>query len=982
MNETRLTCLDPARRRDLILSGANGIDSVHVFRSDRKILRVVLFHPWRPDDRQALKDAVRYFSIEGGRRVCDLRVIGVEIPKNARPSDAYGVLDLTLNSAGDESPYVLRVVNPDKPSEPPESFDRQFSSAAFRFRPMLVSDRDCAPDVCPPSPSPPAPPIDYLAKDYASFRRLMLDRLAQTIPDWKERHVADLGITFVEALAYTADHLSYYQDSVATEAYLETARRRVSVRRHCRLVDYRMHEGSNARAWLHVEVDGLATSELPVEGLTFFTEPDGPTPQRTRQPITRKSDLEKLEEADRMVFEPVERVDSPGITQRLYPSHNEIRFYTWGNNECCLPKGTTSATLEFKTEWSRDQEPEPAPKVGDLLLFEEVKGPRTDLPADADPRHRHVVRLTRVERSIDRRPKQRGSGAAPEPQFQAVPVLSIGWDAADALPFALCISTRHHFNVSVARGNLVLVDHGLSIEQDSTDLAGLPSEETPEPSVCQADVPYLGADPPLARPRRFHTCKFPWELVRPLTHAAPFPDPGTQARTQARGLARWLLEVRDKRRRDLPTTPPYQQNLPPEPREDQGQRLIDPLQLVDNWVRRARAGQPVIAADAAQFLVLRSAWERNGPGRLELPDLLCPAQDDIRPDPRNAQPCLELAEVRPHNSAAPGAEPNSTGNVRAPIVWAGRADLLASGPEDRHFVLEIDDEGLVWLRFGDGCHGLSPAPATRFRLRYRLGNGQAGNVGAEAIRRVVGVNAPLIRSVRNPLAASGGVNPEPVATAKLLAPHAFRTEQLRAITASDYIRLAERDDRVQRAAATLAFTGAGYEAQVAVDVRAAALARTDDPAAEESLIRQEIEADLNHYRRIGHDVRVVPVHEVPLLVRLRICVKPHAQRGRVGTAVETILSNRDLPDGSRGFFHPDNFTFGQGIDLSRVVARVQELDDVAAVEVLEFRRMFGSSGHSLINGTLPMGPLEIARLDNDPVFKEHGELIIELEGGR
>ena len=42
----------------------------------------------------------------------------------------------------------------------------------------------------------------------------------------------------VEALAYTADQLSYQQDAVATEAYLGTARRRVSIRRHARLMDY------------------------------------------------------------------------------------------------------------------------------------------------------------------------------------------------------------------------------------------------------------------------------------------------------------------------------------------------------------------------------------------------------------------------------------------------------------------------------------------------------------------------------------------------------------------------------------------------------------------------------------------------------------------------------------------------------------------------------------------------------------------------
>ena len=96
--------------------------------------------------------------------------------------------------------------------------------------------------------------IDYLAKDYASFRRLMLDRLSAAGAGLARAQPRRLGVALVELLAYVGDHLSYQQDAVATEAYLGTARRRVSVRRHARLVDYRMHDGCNARAWVQLQV--------------------------------------------------------------------------------------------------------------------------------------------------------------------------------------------------------------------------------------------------------------------------------------------------------------------------------------------------------------------------------------------------------------------------------------------------------------------------------------------------------------------------------------------------------------------------------------------------------------------------------------------------------------------------------------------------------------------------------------------------------
>ena len=44
------------------------------------------------------------------------------------------------------------------------------------------------------------------------------------MPDWRERNPADLWVALAEAVAFRGDELSYFQDAVATEAYLGTAR--------------------------------------------------------------------------------------------------------------------------------------------------------------------------------------------------------------------------------------------------------------------------------------------------------------------------------------------------------------------------------------------------------------------------------------------------------------------------------------------------------------------------------------------------------------------------------------------------------------------------------------------------------------------------------------------------------------------------------------------------------------------------------------
>ena len=97
------------------------------------------------------------------------------------------------------------------------------------MRPFFgYKDFDCKQVITCPAEKFSYPEINYLAKDYASFRQLILDRLALLVPDWKERNPADIGMVLVELLAYVGDHLSYQQDAIATEAYLGTARRRIS----------------------------------------------------------------------------------------------------------------------------------------------------------------------------------------------------------------------------------------------------------------------------------------------------------------------------------------------------------------------------------------------------------------------------------------------------------------------------------------------------------------------------------------------------------------------------------------------------------------------------------------------------------------------------------------------------------------------------------------------------------------------------------
>jgi predicted phage baseplate assembly protein len=314
-------------------------------------------------------------------------------------------------------------------------------------------------------------------------------------------------------------------------------------------------------------------------------------------------------------------------------------------------------------------------------------------------------------------------------------------------------------------------------------------------------------------------------------------------------------------------------------------------------------------------------------------------------------------------------------------VWTPRRDLLESGPRDRHFVGELDDDGRIALRFGDGRHGARPAPGSRLHLHYRLGGGTAGNVGAEAINHLVlsrdpeesDAGEPMpVAGVRNPLPAVGGIEPEPVEQVRQLAPLDLKRTRLRAVTAEDYAALAAELPGVQRAAAEIRWTGSVREAHIAIDAYGTGAPRR--------ALLDSVAHALERYRRIGHDLVVGPAQPVPLDIAIEVCAAPGHQHGQILAELHRVLGSRPLPGGRLGFFHPDVLTFGEPVRLSRLVAVAAAVPGVESVEVTRLRRMFHPDDGEMEAGVLRLGPLEVAQCDNDPDRPENGRVDITLNG--
>ena len=131
------------------------------------------------------------------------------------------------------------------------------------------------------------------------------------------------------------------------------------------------------------------------------------------------------------------------------------------------PSITTSATLVGHSDELQ---------AGTVLIFEEVVGPNTGDPEDANPNNRWAVRLTGVQLTDYK-------GQPLVDPLNGQPIAQISWAPEDALPFPLCISSTTDAShgsqaltaVSVARGNIVPADHGIWQQQELAGTVSLTS---------------------------------------------------------------------------------------------------------------------------------------------------------------------------------------------------------------------------------------------------------------------------------------------------------------------------------------------------------------------------------------------------------------------------------------------------------------------------------------------------------------------------
>jgi hypothetical protein len=348
-------------------------------------------------------------------------------------------VELTLAGRPDAARYRLEI-------DPPTGieFDPLRTWLGVRLRPECPDLGSCFEPAEAPPPAAPSPVQSYLGRDWAGLRRELVEELLRRDPG-ADLSVADPAITLIELMAHAGDLLAYRQDRVATEAYLETARLRTSVRRHARLVDFAVGDGQAARTFVHVVVAPEAPPVAVQAGSVAVDSPESHLAFALEDDLT----------AD--------------------PALGEIPIYDWGEEACWLRPGGTECVLV---------RPLPADPLGDawlapgdLIAFEVVDPGDEDVHRDwsrrvrawpaetatGDPalreplasRRAQVVQLTEVSPFAD---PLLGAGLS---------LYRVRWRAEDALARAYSVgidTSQGAPEVTVVRGNLVPAHHGRLVD--------------------------------------------------------------------------------------------------------------------------------------------------------------------------------------------------------------------------------------------------------------------------------------------------------------------------------------------------------------------------------------------------------------------------------------------------------------------------------------------------------------------------------------
>ena len=778
--------------------------------------------------------------------------------------------------------------------------------------------------------------IAYRIGQYGEFRESMLAALSS--PEFSKllalrtREDDDFTIGAIDAVACAADVLTFYQERIANESYLRTATERVSLQEMAKLIGYRLRPGVAAETWLAF---GLEPPRTPPPGLppdpgafvtgipTSLTLPTALTVQSVPGPDEKPQTFETVEA---IAARPEWNAIRPWLSETRAPGYGATETFLQGvgsnlkAGDALLLVGqefrnspTTNNNWDFRIVDSVDPDRE-----NDRTRIRWKRGLGSVTPFSNPPVAPEVYALRSrngafghnapLWLSMNRQFRRDYPGGDltlqewPDFTISALPTTGSGGyvdlDAivADILPGGFVVLAKGEFNrpdenyPSGTYVELYIVTSTREVSRAQFALSGKVTRAGLTGQNLQSEF----FDSPrevsvFARSERLALARYPVTTdvsgaVLPLAISTDGLEPGRR------------LIVTGER--------------------GNGTHVVHQARLVQ--VQAAANGALITIAPPLPFALKREttivhanvALARHG----ETVSQILGAGDASRSFQRFELKRLPLT----YRSAATETGADSELTVRVgDVEWAERSTLFETAPSDRAYTLEPDEQGRLWVVFGDGVRGARlPTGQNNVRATYRQGLGAEGNVRSDTLTQLT--TRPLgLKSVSNPVAAEGGTDPEPPDQARRTMPLGTRTLG-RAVSLLDYedfalaftgIAKAQADVLQLPAGPTIAITVAGQNgaavsgANPVRDALLLALRDNGDPFVHVTLLSFQ-----HSTFRVGLKVKRDPAYEIK----------------QVLAAVEEAL---------RKHYAFDARNLGQPVLQSDVIAVAHSVPGVVAVDL-------------------------------------------------
>ena len=789
--------------------------------------------------------------------------------------------------------------------------------------------------------------IAYRVGDYAAFRRALLQNLPEetelsstqagiTTPIWQPSGHGDLARQMMEWWAYLADVLTFYNQRIATQAYLGTADLADSVNRLVRLLGYRPRPGIGATGTLAA----LSNTPLP------FTLPSGFAIQSKPGP-GQQPQIFELSAATTVGASPTSPV-SPAQKQGAVVAQREtvaaaqsgvvINILTdaqGASTSTLTLAGTSSAVkkgdavLVLPTGWTAGfaspgffglavvtgTTPASDPTLGAITNIAVKWQGTTNVAAGGAP---NAWQLYNAGQSIQLWQYKAGEGLvvlAGTPGTIHLQGIVRGIKPGAPVIFQFAASAQYQLLAVNSTTELMWYANAPGSDptapQSDTSVPSIPLLHTVLSTVEPVDSSVSGAnDTQSQRANEFvwHS----WTEIGDLIAVPAFPNtiggpnspagavtlsvPGSIAELPAATSADGTLPVLVV---DSVGRGAAGKVTPPDPSANQTAvvtldqpvpLLIPPLQTYFNLL-------PVTRGKTVANEVLGSG------------DATRVAQDFTL---KNA-PVTYLQDA----ASVSGTDYSSTVRVWVNgVQWTEVQSFYGQETDAQVFVTNEDVAGKTHVAFGDGiCGARLPTGPNNVTASYRYGSGALAPT-AGSLTAVL-KPWPGLRSVANPVAVGGGADPDAPSKIRQLAPQSVLTFG-RAVSADDFEVIAAQAPGVTRATAAFGFDPIQQRPRITVwvgdDQNAVASATSAIAAA----------ADPNRLPSVTAAIRI------QITLSLSIVVLPKYQADTVQTAVYGALLDPD-----NGLFGVNQVGIGEVYFDSQIFAACLTVPGVAAVHNLE-----------------------------------------------